>query len=175
MAFSTSFSLLFWALLITAVLALYIISSKTENEASKIQETRSWKENVHIHKNKFTPSSRQTLKKGKLLLNSCHFYHLTQKKGATRYILGRSTYRHKIYCVCLGICKQTISLKLNSEQFMTSRVKVLSKRLYWPNLRIAAVLENVQSRFSFSYIFSNFFPPTCRQRYEKLKTRHKAF
>ena len=68
MATCTTFSLLFWSLLVTAVLALYIISSKTENEASKIPETRSWKENTHIYNNKFTPTSRQTLKNGKLLL-----------------------------------------------------------------------------------------------------------
>ena len=35
----------------------------------------------------------------------------TQKDGATRCILGRSTCRPKIYCVCMGIWRQTISLE----------------------------------------------------------------
>ena len=42
--------------------------------------------------------------------------------------------------------------KINSEQFMNSRVKIIGKRLYWPNLRDAAVLENVQLRFNFPCI-----------------------
>ena len=52
---------------------------------------------------------------------------------------------------------------------MKSTATVLGKRLYWPNLRDAAVLENVQSRFNFPYICLYFFPPTCRQTYGKLK------
>ena len=35
---------------------------------------------------------------------------------------------------------------MNSEQYMNSKVTKLGKRLYSPNLRDVAVLENVQSR-----------------------------
>ena len=78
----------------------------------------------------------------------------TQNDGAKRCIMGRSTYRPKIYCVCMGIRRQTISLE---NKFWTiyenlTGVKILGKRLFWPNLRDAAVLENVQSRFNFAYI-----------------------
>ena len=59
---------------------------------------------------------------------------------------------------------------------MNGRVKIPGKTLYGPNFRDTAVLENVQSRFNFPYIrLYFFFPPTCIQMYEKLKTRLKAF
>ena len=35
---------------------------------------------------------------------------------------------------------------------MNGRVKVIGKRLYLPNLREVAVLENIQSLFNFPYI-----------------------
>ena len=60
---STRFALLFLSLLVTAVLALYIISRKTENEASKRAGMASWKENARIQSNNLTPTSRQTLGK----------------------------------------------------------------------------------------------------------------
>ena len=65
----------------------------------------------------------------------------------TQCILGRLTCWPQIYCVCVGIWRQVIPKKINSEQFMSSRVNTLGKRLYWPNLRDASVLENVQSHF----------------------------
>ena len=40
-----------------------------------------------------------------------------------------------------------LPLKINSEQYMNSKVKILGKRLYLPNLRDVAVRESVQSRF----------------------------
>ena len=60
---------------------------------------------------------------------------------------------------------------------MNSGVKMLAKRLYPPNLRDVAVLEiKAFSRiFNFHTFVYNFFPPTCRQMYEKLKTRLNAF
>ena len=36
---------------------------------------------------------------------------------------------------------------MNSEQYMNSKVKILGKRVYSPNLRDVAVLESLQSRF----------------------------
>ncbi|KAL9986834.1 hypothetical protein ACROYT_G001040 [Oculina patagonica] len=58
---SKRFTLLFTSLLLTAVVVLYIISSKTENKASKILETPAWKGNDRIHSNNFTSTSRQKL------------------------------------------------------------------------------------------------------------------
>ena len=39
-----------------------------------------------------------------------------------------------------------LSLEMNSEQYMNSKVKILGKRLYLPSLRDVAMLESVQSR-----------------------------
>ena len=73
---------------------------------------------------------------------------------ATRCILGRSTYRaSNLQCLYTEESgDKQLSLKINYEQYMNSKVKILGKRLYSPNLRDVAVLENVQSRFNFSYI-----------------------
>ena len=99
----------------------------------------------------------------------------TQKDGATRCILGRSTYRPKIYNVCMGSWWQIPFFKMNSEQYMNSKVKILGKRLYSPNLRDVPVLESVQSRFKFSYIFLQVNGGIYRQMYEKLRTRLHVF
>ena len=40
-----------------------------------------------------------------------------------------------------------LPLKMNPEQYMNSKVEIVGKRLYSPNLRDVAVLENVQSCF----------------------------
>ena len=40
-----------------------------------------------------------------------------------------------------------LSLKMNFEQYMNSKIKKLTKRVYSPNLRDVAVLESRQSRF----------------------------
>ena len=38
---------------------------------------------------------------------------------------------------------------MNSEQYVNSKVKILGKRVHSPNVRDAAVLESVQTRFYF--------------------------
>ena len=40
-----------------------------------------------------------------------------------------------------------LSLKMNSEQYMNGKVKILGKRMYSPNLRDVAVLERLQLGF----------------------------
>ena len=36
---------------------------------------------------------------------------------------------------------------MNSEQYMDSKIKILGKRVYSPNLKDVAVLESLQLRF----------------------------
>ncbi|XP_078342568.1 uncharacterized protein LOC144628340 [Oculina patagonica] len=62
---SKRFHLLFASLLVINVLVLYIISSKTENKASRIPEIPSFKENARIYSSIFTPTSTQRLKNEK--------------------------------------------------------------------------------------------------------------
>ena len=50
---------------------------------------------------------------------------------------------------------------------MNSKVKVLGKRVYSPNLRDVAVLGSLQSRSNFSYICLQFGGKKCRQLYGK--------
>ena len=69
-----------------------------------------------------------------------------KKDSTTSCILGRSTYRPQIYRDCMGIWWR-ITLKMYSEQYMNSIVKALGKRVYSPNWRNLAMLENVQSGF----------------------------
>ena len=47
-----------------------------------------------------------------------------------------------------------VSLKMNSEQYMDSKVRIIGKRLYSPNLRDVAVLKKRSVVFLTFHIFA---------------------
>ena len=58
---------------------------------------------------------------------------------------------------------------------MNSKVKILGKRLYSPNLRDVAVLESVQSRFNFSYICLQVGGENLKTNVGKIKNATERF
>ena len=64
---------------------------------------------------------------------------------------------------------------MNSEQYMNSKVKILGKRLYSPNLRDVAELESLQSRYNFSYICLQVGRKKLQTNVWKIKTPLKVF
>ena len=93
------------------------------------------------------------------------------KRGGTRHwILGRSTWWPQIYCVCMGISRQIIFLKVSSEQFMDSKVKELGKRLYLWNMKDLVVLKSVQVLSQFFIHFSIFLSAKIQANVWEIKS-----
>ena len=69
-----------------------------------------------------------------------------------------------------------LSLKMDSEQYMNSKVNILGKRVHSPNLRDVAVLKKPSVAYLTFHTFARKLAgKNYRQMYEKLKMQLNVF